>query len=280
MRTRKLIKFVFLFLVVLTTSVSARYITLSHKVTMERIIQEDKTTVNITLLNSGDEPAYDVQLSLLLPEGVSSEPIFLGELDPNMPKSGTFDIKINSDVIPGRYSMAILTEYKDANGYPFSSVLPKSLILKEFKSSQISGRISGITLGDKEIKKLTLELRNMDQRGHNLKIKLFIPRELKADNEEKSLVLNAREEKKINFDISSFGALPGSNYVVFASLDYEDSGIHYSSTAMGIVKVVEGRTVQSESEEIPFGVVFWILTISFIVLLSVFLYLKFYKKRR
>jgi len=247
---------------------------------MERIIQEDKTTVNITLLNSGDEPAYDVQLSLLLPEGVSSEPIFLGELDPNMPKSGTFDIKINSDVIPGRYSMAILTEYKDANGYPFSSVLPKSLILKEFKSSQISGRISGITLGDKEIKKLTLELRNMDQRGHNLKIKLFIPRELKADNEEKSLVLNAREEKKINFDISSFGALPGSNYVVFASLDYEDSGIHYSSTAMGIVKVVEGRTVQSESEEIPFGVVFWILTISFIVLLSVFLYLKFYKKRR
>jgi len=280
MRTRKLIKFVFLFLVVLTTSVSARYITLSHKVTMERIIQEDKTTVNITLLNSGDEPAYDVQLSLLLPEGVSSEPIFLGELDPNMPKSGTFDIKINSDVIPGRYSMAILTEYKDANGYPFSSVLPKSLILKEFKSSQISGRISGITLGDKETKKLTLELRNMDQRDHNLKIKLFIPRELKADNEEKSLVLNAREEKKINFDISSFGALPGSNYVVFASLDYEDSGIHYSSTAMGIVKVVEGRTVQSESEEIPFGVVFWILTISFIVLLSVFLYLKFYKKRR
>jgi len=280
MRTGKLIKFVFLFLVVLTTSVSARYITLSHKVTMERIIQEDKTTVNITLLNSGDEPAYDVQLSLLLPEGVSSEPIFLGELDPNMPKNGTFDIKINSDVIPGRYSMAILTDYKDANGYPFSSVLPKSLILKEFKSSQISGRISGITLGDKEIKKLTLELRNMDQRGHNLKIKLFIPRELKADNEEKSLVLNAREEKKINFDISSFGALPGSNYVVFASLDYEDSGIHYSSTAMGIVKVVEGRTVQSESEEIPFGVVFWILTISFIVLLSVFLYLKFYKKRR
>ena len=279
MRTRKLIKFVFLFLVVLTTSVSARYITLSHKVTMERIIQEDKTTVNITLLNSGDEPAYDVQLSLLLPEGVSSEPIFLGELDPNMPKSGTFDIKINSDVIPGRYSMAILTEYKDANGYPFSSVLPKSLILKEFKSSQISGRISGITLGDKETKKLTLELRNMDQRDHNLKIKLFIPRELKADNEEKSLVLNAREEKKINFDISSFGALPGSNYVVFASLDYEDSGIHYSSTAMGIVKVVEGRTVQSESE-IPFGVLFWILTISFIVLLSVFLYLKFYKKRR
>ncbi len=271
MRTRKFIKFVFLLsLVVLTTSVSAKYITLTHKVTMERIVQEDKTKVNITLLNSGDEPAYDVQLSLLLPEGISSEPIFLGKLDPNMPQSGTFDIKINSEIIPGKYSMVILTEYKDANGYPFSSVSPNSLILKEVTSSQIFGRISGITLGDKETKKITLELRNMDQKDHNLKIRLFIPRELKTDSEEKSLVLNARGEKKINFDISSFGALPGSNYVVFATLDYEDSGVHYSSTASGIVRVVEQKEFISFSGWLPLA--------ALIILILIFVIYQFRKK--
>lgn len=268
----------FLAVLTITTLVSAKYITLTHTVTVEQIVKGDKTTVNITLINSGDEPAYDVQLSLLLPPGIISNQIFLGRVDPNIQQNGTFDVKISQGITPGKYPIVILTEYTDANGYPLSSVSPNSLILKEATSSQIFGRISELTLGDKETKNLVLDLRNLDERDHNILVNLFIPRELKTDSGEKSLMLKAREEKKIDFDISPFGALPGSSYVVFATLEYEDSGLHYSSTASGIVKVVEEKKSQSESERIPFDILFWILIISFIILLIIFLYLKFIKK--
>lgn len=251
MRIKKFVTFIAL-LTILTITASAKYITLGHTVTVEQIIQGNETTINVTLLNSGDEAAYDTQLSLLLPEGIGSKPIFLGKMDPNMPQSGTFDIGIDSGVMPGKYSLVILTEYKDANGYPFSSVSPNSLILKEVTSSQVFGKISELTLGDKgERRKLTLELRNMDDKDHDLQIRLFGPRELKIDLEERSLVLNARGVKKIDFAISSFGALPESSYVVFASMDYEEGGIHYSATARGVVKIVEQKEAISFSGELP-----------------------------
>ncbi|MEA3254574.1 MAG: NEW3 domain-containing protein [Candidatus Altiarchaeota archaeon] len=243
---------------------------------MDQVIQGDKTTVDVTLLNSGDEPAYDVQLSLLLPEGINSEPIFLGRMDPDKSQTETFDIGIDSTVMPGKYSMVILTEYKDANGYPFSSVSPKPLIIKRFRSGQIFGKISELALGDKETRKLTLELRNMDQKDHDIQIKLFGPKELKIDSEEKSLMLNARGEAKMDYDISSFGALPGSSYVVFATLDYEEGGIHYSSTASGIVKVVdqtESAGDQTKSAALP-G---WLPLAALMVLVLIFVIYQFRK---
>jgi hypothetical protein len=269
MNMKKTTSFVFLLVVLsLTLSASAKYITISNTITMERIVYGEETTINVSLENTGDEPAYDVQLSLLLPDKMTATPIFLGKVDPMMPQSATFNIKVDPSMNPGTYTASILTEYKDANKYPFSSVSPNTLILREPRSSQISGIIQELSLGSKgEVRRLRLEMRNMDGAEHSLKLRIFAPKELKVTPPEKTVSIAGRSESVQELDVSSFGALEGSSYTVFASLDYDEGGAHYSSTAVGMVKIVKQEDVLG----------FWLPVIALALIIVAFVVYQFKK---
>jgi hypothetical protein len=123
--------------------------------------------------------------------------------------------------------------------------------------------MSELALSGKESKKLALTVRNLDDVEHEVKVKLFLPRELKVTDNERSLLLKSKEEKQVNFEVSSFSALVGSSYVVLASLEYEKDGSHYSSFAQTVVKIAEEK-----SPLIPF----WLPILTFFMLLIIFLY--------
>jgi hypothetical protein len=241
---------VLLALTVCALSANATYITLQNSMTVERVIYSGSSSINVTLANSGDEAANGVQLSLLLPVGFTANTVFLGRMDPNIPQTASFSVQIGASTTPGMYPIALLTEYKDANGYQFSSVTPNYLVIKEARSSQIDATVSQEEVGNKgEIKKITVSLRNMDQKDHDVKIRIYSPKELKINPEEKALTVKGRDSPKAEFEISSFGALPGSSYVVFASVDYDEGGIHYTSTASGLIKVIEQKETFSLRNE-------------------------------
>ena len=80
---------------------------------------------------------------------------------------------------------------------------------------------------------------------------MFLPRELVCTSNEKILDLLAKEEKEITFDVSSFGALPGSTYPLFVSLDYEENNLHYSSLTRGTVSIVEKKEAFTLPEWFP-----------------------------
>src|SRR3989338_8235957 len=67
---------------------------------------------NVTISNSGDEAAHDVKISLLLPEGFSSQSMDSGTIEPNTAFTGTFNITAESKK-NGVYSFAIIVEYRD-----------------------------------------------------------------------------------------------------------------------------------------------------------------------
>jgi uncharacterized membrane protein len=235
---------------------NATYITLQNSMTVERVISSGASSINVSLTNSGDEAANGVQLSLLLPEGFTANTVFLGRMDPNLPQTASFSIAIGPSITPGVYPIALLTEYKDANGYQFSSVTPNFLVIKEARSSQVDATVSQEEIGNKgEVKKITVSLRNMDQKDHAVKIRMYAPKELKIAPEEKTLTVKARDSPQTEFEISSFGALPGSSYVVFTSVDYDEGGIHYTSTASGLIKVVQQKDPVSFSGWLPIAVV-------------------------
>lgn len=238
---KKVAALVFLLsMALLTGHVSAKYITLTHQLTLGPVSPGQEAVFNITLQNSGDEAAYDVQLSLVLPEGMAANQIYLGQVQPMIPKSSSFNVRIDPSLTPGKYSIAVLTEYKDANGYPFSSMTPNYIVVGEARSSQVSGTIEAVSLGDKtEKKKLSLLMRNLDNKPHEVRIRMFVPKELNVKPETASVTLDAKTEATKEFEISSFGALAGSTYVVFAAMNYEDGGSHYSSTASGMVSIVK-----------------------------------------
>jgi len=227
------------------------------------IMTKDETKIHVSLLNSGNEPANNVQITPLLPNNFSSEPVSFDKLNPNEPEETEFKVKLTEETTPGSYPVAILTDYADVNGYPFSSVSPSFIIYKTRTISKVSGVISEVSLTDKNSKKLVLTLRNLDDTSHNIKIKIFIPRELKISENEKEMAIGPKEEKVLNLEISSLSALVGSSYLVLASIDYEDSVLHYSTFARGIVKIELGK-----SFEFPL----WLPILSFIVLLIIFFY--------
>ncbi|MEM2918386.1 MAG: hypothetical protein QXY62_02675 [Candidatus Altiarchaeota archaeon] len=235
---------------VITFSANASFISLSTQILTENLVHGNETDISVKITNFGDETAYDVIISLMQIDGFNSDAFFLGDLAPNVPYNGNINLRIQNAVLPGEYPIILLTEYKDANGYGFSSVSGTSLFLRERAISKIFSMIEKIEISLDEEKELKLKIRNTDARGHNTKVRLFLPKELKADVEEAEIFINPKEEKEQTFKISSFGALPGSTYVVFAAVEYEDS-MHFSSLSSGVVKVVEKKEKDFEFLEIP-----------------------------
>ncbi len=253
---------------ILVGSVSATFISITNTISMETVARDNETPVNLTIVNSGDEPAYDVLVSLITPGGLDSNELFPGRLNPDEPYTGELKIKIDENVTPGTYTLGVITDYKDANGYPFSAISTFSLVIKKPTFSRVTARIPEITLSDKETKDLKLSIRNFDDKPHSIQVELLLPRELRSDREKKTLVIDKKSDEEISFRLSSFGALPGSNYLIFATINYEEEGSHYSSSFSGIVHVVEQRGFNMPS---------WLPIAIVVILILIFILYQFRK---
>lgn len=214
--------------------VSAGVISLTTTVSTD-IMNTSTGQIQIMIVNSGDEAAHDVQLSLIS-EDFDSDPVYVGILQPNSPFEGTMNITLNKGIFSGNYPLVLLTEYTDANGYPFSSVSPVTLTYKTRSVSMLSGIFSDISLLGKNPKNLPLTIRNVDDVPHYVKVKLFLSRELKVDESEKRLTIESKGEEELNFRVSNLGGLEGSSYVVLASVEY-DEDFHYSSFGRGMIRI-------------------------------------------
>jgi hypothetical protein len=244
--------------------VLAGTISLTTSVTTE-VLTTEEGSVQISITNSGDESAYNVQLSLLS-DYFTSASVPIGTLNINEPFATNISINANSDVKEGNYPLILLTEYTDANGYPFSSVSPVTITYKTPHPSRITGVFENIELSGKRTKDFVLKLKNMDQVGHDVQIELFLPNELSSDSTEKILTLGSKEEKELIFKVSNFAGLEGSNYVILASIEYDDD-YHHSSITSGIVKIVEGKSISN----IPKWIIFPIIA----VLVIIFIFYQF-----
>ena len=235
-------RYFLLFSILLSSIACGSYISMTTAVN-NLFLRENLTSVNVSVMNSGDEAAYNVKISPILPRGFKAGEIFVGTLEPNTRVEFKMNVSLIAPAKRGTYTMGILTYYEDANGYPFSSISPNYLIYKEASSPRIFGRMEHAKLTEEGSTVLKLKLLNKDSREHEIKVTLFLPNELVADAENKTVVLAPNAEKSVEFRVSNFGALAGSTYVVFASLDYEDNETHYSRFATALITVErEGRS--------------------------------------
>jgi len=228
--------------------VLAGTISLTTSVTTD-VLSKNQGQIQVSLSNSGDESAYNVQVSLIT-DNFSSQPVHVGTLDVNKPYETEMSVVATNNLKEGNYPVVLLTEYTDANGYPFSSISPVTLTYKNPYSSRINGIFENIELSEKRSKNLVLKLKNMDQVDHNVDVKLILPNELSSDITEKNINVGSKKEEEIIFKISNFAGLEGSSYVILASIEYEDD-YHYSSLASGMVRIVEGSNVLSLPKWLP-----------------------------
>src|SRR3989338_7835988 len=110
----KKLAFVFT-LIILASAAYAGSISITTR-TDTIVMTQNAVNFNVTISNSGDEAAHDVKISLLLPEGFSSQSVSAGLIEPNNAYTGIFNITAESKK-NGVYPFAIIVEYKDANRY-------------------------------------------------------------------------------------------------------------------------------------------------------------------
>lgn len=265
---------ILIILLLIPHPVSAGVISLTTEVSTDPLI-ENSTKTHVKLLNSGNEAAYNIQVSLILPPVFSTSPEFIGTLNPNKPEEVDFNINLIGETLPGNYPLVVLTDYADANGYPFSSVSPSFIVYKNQTNSKVSGIISELMLSGRESKKLTLSIRNLDDVEHDMDVKLILPREIKVVDKKKEISIGPKQEKSLDFEVSSLSAISGSTYVILASMEYEDENLHYTSSVNGIIRI-DGETTSKEPEGTSI-LAYVILFISIIIVL-IYAYPKYIKR--
>ena len=249
-----------LLLLLLIPIVSASYISIQSSITTA----ENETIIAIA--NLGDEPAYNVQLSLDINNQKS-----ISDIKKQLNLKETFEWKTPLAVKPqnpGKYPLILTTNYQDANSYPFSAISVSTFDYKKATISDIAAKMDNIELSDKET--LGLSIKNLAETEKELSIKLVVPKELTADKDKLTLGLPAKTEKTINFEIKKFSALAGSSYVVFAVIEYDENNEHYTAVASGVVKIIEKKNIFNNQN---------LLITSLIILIIIFVYFQFKKKK-
>ncbi len=217
---------------------SASYITINMQLA-EMTINGSSAEGVFSVSNSGDEPAYSVQTSFPAAQGIVFPTLFIARLDPGKQVDTRFDANITAGLLPGKYPVPVMTEYADANNYPFSAVSYSYIVNDERISSGITG-----TFGDVKIPKagnanLKLNVANRDTVAHNATLMILASKELLATGYEKTVMINAESQKQINVEISSLSALEGSTYSIFAIIEYDSNGRHFSGFARGSVAITK-----------------------------------------
>lgn len=230
----------FMVIILSVAVVQGTYISMTTQLD-DVVIQDGMGKTTVRLNNLGDEAAHEVDLSLLLPEGFSGEGTYLGKFNPHEPRTETLTIKSEGEKKKGLYPGALIVGYKDANLYPFSAITPLNIIVGERTQSPIFGMIEEATLKGKKETTLTLRLKNNDPEPHQIRVRLYLPRELSASETMKTAMIEGNGEATVKFKVASFSALSGSSYNIVASAHYIDKDHSYNSFTNGLVKIEEDQ---------------------------------------
>lgn len=263
----------FVLMVLLSTSASASFISISTTIATEQIIRGRQTWVNVTLENGGDEPAYNVRLHLMLPNGFHAEPAYVGTLPPYKPIDSSFSVTVDDGTQNGTYPLILNVEYTDANGYPFSTLSPRIIAYNIPTPMKVYARLQNIALFENRKANASVLLRNMDSREHELSVRIYLPNELKTDNEYANVKLLGRSEAEVNFEVESFGAIPNSTYVITVSADFEEDDLRHTVLGGGMITILpkdEMQTADSEKQNF----LLWALIGMFLLLIALFLILR------
>jgi hypothetical protein len=192
-------------------------------------------TLHATIINRGDEAAHDVSIAAELSGAVAHSPE-VALLGPNESKS----MELTQDVAilkRGEYPVVVTVKYKDANHYPFSAISVAPLIYGDSKPSRIEATVSNLEFSDKK-GFLNLTSRNLDGQPEEVSVRLVTPKELSVTQFIGRFTLDGGAAEDFRIPLSNISANPGSNYQVYALVEYEDGGLHYFTAANAYVAVI------------------------------------------
>lgn len=214
----------------------AGHITLQISTTPTPADQQIFCTVSI--VNQGDESAANVQAHV---EFLGKR--YSAQVQPSLAVGQTYQGSYEmpaTNLLPGRYSLIVIVEYTDTNGYPFTALSTANVPFREDFSPQIHGMTDAVELGGSA--GMYLRLKNPQNQKQEVQVRLVLPKEISCDQPQREVSLAAMGEKEIGFDLRNFSALEGSTYQVFTLVEYAIEGKHTSMAIPGTIKIVPARS--------------------------------------
>ncbi len=253
---------------------SASFISLTTSVSTEQVILSDSFQVYLEVINNGDETAYDVWASLQCPEGFEVDDLFFGDLESKVPYSAQFNVSGGREVNPGSYTLPLMIEYRDANGYLFSSlsVFPVNLGEKTISLVGVSGEGVSLQEGRNQLGEVEFTLRNSAQKDMDVEVRLFLPKELSGQQLERKTLLTPGGSRTVSFDVGSGTALAKSTYFAFARVSYTEDGLYHSNVSSISVEITPAGGVGKQLQLPP-----WASIMGLFFLIGLFIILQFRK---
>lgn len=255
----------FSFVMNLNQFVEAGFITIETKATVNIDKDTIKSTVEVT--NKGDEAAYNVRITADI-GGKLLKGTVKDVLKVNEKHSEEFTTEAGFKKA-GRYPVIVTIEYTDQNQYPFTALSIVDLVYKENVITRVSGQLIALEVMEKG--NLKVKVKNLEDIEKKVNILLVIPKELSSPNRQKEVVIKGGAEETVKFDIRNLAALLGSNYVVYAVLQYEDDNYHYTNSTRGNIKIEEKKEIVKFYR--------WPLVALAVLLIFAVLYINLRKKR-
>jgi hypothetical protein len=106
---------------------------------------------------------------------------------------------------------------------------------------RVIGEISPITITDSGT--LKVSVKNLEETDKVIDLRIVLPKDISSPTVKKELSLKGSSREVVDFKLKNLAALPGSNYRIYAILEYEDDKYHYANTIGANIKVEEDKGI-------------------------------------
>ncbi len=230
-------------------------------------VDKETANVHVTVVNKGDETAYNVRIQAELNKekkaGSHKEQL---DVNGEQTQDVAFEMK---GMKPGRYPMTLYVDYTDRNQYPSTALSVVYVDYQDHAASRVTGEMKPLEISERE--KMIIVIKILENTGKDTKVRLIVPKEFSGEPPVTELKLPPGGEKTLVYEVKNLAALPGSRYPIYAVIEYDDEQYHYANAVSEMVSVTEKRSV--------FTVYQRPLIAAALVLIAIVVYLNVRKKR-
>ncbi len=211
--------------------------TISINSTLAPVENEGRQGFEISVGNSGDEAAKNIQVHAELDGETQSGPVW-----DTLKNGDNRTHRIYFDKLPqtpGTYPVFITIDFADLNLYPFTALDLATLDVGEGAArSRLFGKAEPVEIGKKGRVRFTLK--NLDKQAKTVSVRVFGPRELNVAGGDITLQLAEEAEASESIPVSNFSAQPGASYPLFLVFTYEQDGRKFAYSLRTRVSIGAG----------------------------------------
>jgi len=252
----------FLITLILVSFACAGYITIETNVKSQ--VEGNILNNEVEIANLGNDAAFNVRASLIL-----NGSAYKSRIKETLSVGESFKFNKSIEIpysIKGTYPLITKVNYQDTNNYPFQALSVSSFDFIDVTTSNVEARLESTKLSDKGT--LNLLILNKDNKEKDIVVTIYAPEGIKIIDA--PIKTKLKNKLKLNFDLERTNALSGSNYAVFAIMEYDENNKHFTSMDSANVEIVD--FIPNENNPIS-----KIFIIFFIALLLFYIFVK--KKR-